>query len=99
MKEKSDSSIEYHIAETESFAKKIEKKEFSKYYSKIKEYIYPLLNKNPVFGPDIKHLKGEFSGLYRCRIGDYRLFYHVDLENNVVTVVDFRHRKDAYKKK
>jgi mRNA interferase RelE/StbE len=37
------------------------------------------------------------GGLYRIRIGDYRLIYSVDDEKRVVDVVAVRHRSDAYR--
>lgn len=92
-------STEYEIAETDSFAKKIEKTEFNTIYSKIVDYIYPQLRKNPFYGPNIKKLKGEFSNIYRYRIGQYRLFYTIDTNTIVVFIIDLSHRKDSYKKK
>jgi mRNA interferase RelE/StbE len=67
-------------------------------YSKITEYIYPILRKNPFFGPNIKKLKGEYKELYRFRTGDYRLFYKVEQLKIIVIVVDIENRKDAYHK-
>ena len=89
----------YKIAETENFRKKIEKVSYSNIYSKIKDYVYPILRKNPFYGPNIKKLKGEFKELYRFRIGDFRLFYKVMEETVIVFIVDIEQRKDAYKKK
>lgn len=64
-------SDRFKIAETSSFQKNINKLKNNKLYTKIKEYVYPILRKNPYFGPHIKRLKGKFSGIYRYRIGDY----------------------------
>ncbi|MEL6353054.1 MAG: type II toxin-antitoxin system RelE/ParE family toxin, partial [Cyanobacteria bacterium J06627_28] len=36
------------------------------------------LEKNPRSHPNIKPLKGEFSGCYRYRIGDYRVIYKIE---------------------
>ncbi|MDC7226994.1 MAG: type II toxin-antitoxin system RelE/ParE family toxin [Spirochaetales bacterium] len=60
------------------------------------EYIYPLLKKNHYFGPNIKRLKGEYSGLYRYRIGKFRLFYEIDNDKIIVFIIDIEDRKDAY---
>ncbi|MCF7954118.1 MAG: type II toxin-antitoxin system mRNA interferase toxin, RelE/StbE family [Spirochaetales bacterium] len=87
----------YKIAETESFLKIIEKYEHKRLYKKIKEYVYPLLKRNPFYGPNIKKLKGDYSAFYRFRIGDYRLFYTIDNEKIIIFIIDIRHRKDAYK--
>lgn len=43
---------------------------------------------------NIKQLTGEFKGLYRLRVGDYRIIF--SLEDNLITVIAILHRKDAY---
>lgn len=90
-------SNRFKIAETESFKKKIQKVEYKRVYRKIEEYIYPLLRRNPFFGPNIKRLKGNYSEFYRFRIGDHRLFYTTDNDKIIVFIIDIVHRKDAYK--
>lgn len=89
---------EYRIAETETFQKQITNPEFHKIYIKIRSYVYPLLKRNPFHGNNIKKLKGDFAGVYRYRIGDYRLFYTIDTARIIVFVVSISHRKNAYKK-
>ncbi len=42
-------------------------------------------------------LKGEFTGLRRIRIGDYRIGYEVQIEQLVILVVRIVHRRDVYK--
>ena len=42
-------------------------------------------------------LKGEFTGLRRVRIGDYRVIYEVTCETLVVLVVRIAHRRQAYR--
>ena len=44
---------------------------------------------------NIKALTGEFKGLYRLRIGDYRVIF--DIEKYVITIIAILHRKDACK--
>ena len=92
-------STKFKIAETDTFSKKIEKSECRSIYSKIINYIYPQLRSNPFYGPNIKKLKGEFTDIYRYRIGDYRLFYTVETDTIIVFIMDLVHRKDSYKKK
>jgi len=55
----------FRIAETDIFLKTIEKNEYKKLYKKIKEYVYPILKRNPYYGPNIKRLKGKYSEFYR----------------------------------
>ena len=87
----------YRIAETETFEKKIKSTKYKFLYKKIKEYVYPILRKNPYFGSNIKKLKGNYKDLYRFRIGDYRLFYKISEDTVIVFIIDIETRKDAYK--
>jgi mRNA interferase RelE/StbE len=43
-------------------------------------------------------LKGS-EDEYRIRIGDYRIRYEVDDENQLVQILQCKHRKDIYRKK
>lgn len=48
--------------------------------------------------PDgVVKLKG-FDNEYRIRVGDYRIRYEVDDENQLVQILQCKHRKDVYKK-
>ncbi|MHB8632743.1 MAG: type II toxin-antitoxin system RelE family toxin [Thermoplasmatota archaeon] len=46
-------------------------------------------------GADIKRLH-DAPGLFRLRVGDYRIFYAVYPDQRVVVVTDVRHRSHAY---
>lgn len=87
---------DYSIAETDSFRKKIEHRDLKHLYSKITDYVYPQLKKNPFFGNNIKKLKGEFEGIYRYRIGSFRLFYTIDSDRIIIFILDIEKRKDSY---
>ena len=87
----------YRIAETETFEKKIKSTKYKFLYKKIKEYVYPMLRKNPYFGSNIKKLKGDYKDLYRFRIGGDRLFYKISEDTVIVFIIDIETRKDAYK--
>ena len=43
-------------------------------------------------------LKGKYSGLYKFRIGNYRLVYSIDHQNQELFVLFFDHRKNVYRK-
>jgi mRNA interferase RelE/StbE len=75
----------------------MKKREYNRIYQKIKSHIYPCLRTNPHFGRNVKRLKGDFKNIYRYRIGDYKIFYIIDEDDNRVFTLDFHHRKDAYK--
>ncbi|WP_193196190.1 type II toxin-antitoxin system RelE family toxin [Nostoc sp. MG11] len=48
--------------------------------------------------PDgIVKLKGS-DNEYRIRIGDYRVRYEIDDENQLVQILQCKHRKDVYRK-
>lgn len=80
-------SDKFKIAETETFQKVIKQTKFKKIYTKITTYIYPQLQKNPFYGPNIKKLKGEYAAFYRYCIGSYRLFYQVSKNKITVFIV------------
>ena len=42
-------------------------------------------------------LKGQFSGLRKLRIGDYRVIYSIDDARRNVDVSAVRHRSEAYR--
>ena len=48
-------------------------------------------------GPDIKPLKGH-EGLFRLRVGSYRIIYTVDNGELVVYVIDAGNRGQVYSK-
>ena len=41
-------------------------------------------------------LKGKFSGLRKCRIGDYRIIFSII--ENIVLITRVGHRKEVYKR-
>ena len=45
-----------------------------------------------------KPLSGEFKGLYRLRVGDYRVIYSIDSSpTRRINILLIGHRKDIYK--
>jgi mRNA interferase RelE/StbE len=50
-----------------------------------------ILSSNPEKGKKLKH-----SDFWRLRIGDYRVVYEVDYNNNQIIVLFIGHRKDVY---
>ncbi len=93
-------SSSYAIAETESFRRSLRKnKAIARLYPRIRDVVYPLLRREPHFGPNIKRLQGEFSEFYRYRLGDYRLFYTIDEEETIVIIADLRSRQASYGKR
>ena len=54
------------------------------------------INRLPENG-DRKQLKG-YPGMYRLRVGDYRVIYTVENQKLIVRVVNIGNRGDVYKK-
>jgi len=42
-------------------------------------------------------LTGNFSGLYKLKVGAYRVVYEIDYERKIITVHKIGHRRDIYK--
>jgi len=53
-----------------------------------------LLSAEPFKG---EALLGEFKGLRRYRIGDFRIIYGIDLQKQYLIVIRVRHRKEVYR--
>lgn len=68
--------------------KRIDKTHARKLLAKLEE----VLGRNPHAG---ESLKGEFQGLFKYRIGDYRVIYTKTSEG--VLVLRIAHRKEAYR--
>jgi len=86
---------DFKIAETKEFKKNIKKLD-TKIYIKIKSIVYPQLKKNPFYGTNIKKLKGDYEGVYRYRVGNYRLFYIIESDKVIVIITSISHRQGAY---
>lgn len=45
---------------------------------------------------DIKPLKGQ-ENIYRLRVGDYRILFEIDLENDIIVISRIAPRGEVYK--
>jgi len=63
---------------------------------KIKEKLELLIENLDDLKNNIKALKGEYSGLFRLRVSDYRVIFRVEEERIVITILRVGHRKDIY---
>ncbi len=79
-------TIEYK-ASVERDLRRIDKKHVNRILNKIEK----VLSENPNKG---EPLKGEYKGLYKLRIGDYRAIYTKTKEG--VLILRIRHRGKAY---
>lgn len=55
------------------------------------------LEKNPIYGNNIRPLTGQLKGLIRYRVGDWRLIYRLFKEKKTVEIVAILPRGDAYR--
>lgn len=46
---------------------------------------------------DHKPLSGEFKGLFRLRVGSYRVIYSIDSSSRRINILLIGHRRDIYK--
>ena len=53
------------------------------------------ISESPFRGGNIRKLQGR-QNEYRCRVGRYRIVYHVDKENRMRTILGILPRNDAY---
>jgi len=44
-----------------------------------------------------KPLKGQYKGLWRYRVGDYRIIYRISDAEVLVLILRIAHRKESYK--
>lgn len=78
----------YYKASIERDLKKIDKAEVKKILNRIEKE----LGKNPGKG---EQLKGEFRGLLRYRVGDYRVIYARTTDG--ILILRIGHRKEVYR--
>ena len=56
-----------------------------------------ILAQNPeALKNNIKPLKGKYSGLYRLRVGNYRVIYRIYQEKLLILIVRIGHRSEIY---
>ncbi len=90
----------YRIFETDEFCKRLEKlpkRDVAFLQKKLCGYVYPQLKEEPFFGNNIKKLRGYHPDTWRYRIGRFRMFYSVDLDDEVIYILTIDQRKDAYR--
>ena len=55
------------------------------------------LAQNPHNHPSIKRLRGELSGYFRYRIGDWRVVYEIKEDEVIVIIVMIAYRRNVYR--
>jgi len=76
------------------------RKELRKLDPQIQDRIIKWLRQNLATGKDPQRigtsLKGRMKGLWRYRIGDYRIISQIQDENILILVIRIGHRRDIY---
>jgi mRNA interferase RelE/StbE len=96
-----DDSSEFRIFETNESLKRLAKlpEDYPEFIrEKLDEYVYPQLKQEAFFGPNVRKLRGYSPDVRRYRIGRFRLFYAVDLEDRVIYILSVDLRREAYRR-
>ena len=91
----------YKIFETEKFTRSLEQDfggQRKKIIIKLRKYVYPQLKESPGYGANIRKLRDWSPPTWRYRIGDYRFFYEIAFEKQIIFMLLAEHRSKAYKK-
>ena len=59
------------------------------------ELVEDILTQDPLRG---KPLTGAYKGLWKYRLGDYRIIYTIERQHATVSVLRIRHRKEVYRR-
>ena len=62
----------------------------------VKEKLEILAQNPELLKNNIKPLKGKYKGLYRLRVGNYRVIYRLDKEEITILFIRIGHRRDIY---
>ena len=92
--------INYRIYETGEFLSilaRLDAKSKRFVETKLATYLYPQLRERPHHGTNIRKLQGYRPATWRYRLGRFRLFYTIDENEHIVTILTFDDRKDAYR--
>lgn len=90
---------DFKIFETLQFLQDLEqdfKGQQGKIKSKLTDYVYPQLRKNPYFGKNIKKLKNYEPETWRYRIRGFRFFFTIDGSKKIVSMISADNREGAY---
>ncbi len=71
--------------------KRLDKKTSRRIIDKVKNHLI----KKPI--KLSKSLKGRFQGLFRYRVGDYRVIFVLDYEKEELLILAVNHRKNIYR--
>jgi mRNA interferase RelE/StbE len=65
--------------------------------TRLLDHCFKNLEESPLFGPNIKRLKGGLEGSFRYQMGGLRVIYSVDIELKKIFIETIGPRGDVYK--
>jgi mRNA interferase RelE/StbE len=83
--------LAYKITFKKSVSKDLKKIE----HSEVERILQVISSELSMKADQFPTLKGQFTGLRKYRVGDYRVIYSII--NDSVLILRIRHRKDVYK--
>lgn len=66
------------------------------YFSSIADDVNALQKNYFPEGKKCKRLQGELHDLFRLRVGQYRVLYHVNHQKKIITILRIFHRNEGY---
>jgi mRNA interferase RelE/StbE len=83
----------YNIEYTNKF-----KRELDNLSSDVKERIQQIIENEIKHNPYIgKQLKGKYKGLWRYRVEKYRIIYHINEKDKLITFIEVGLRESVYR--
>ena len=64
--------------------------------TRLLDHCFKNLEESPLFGPNIKRLKGRLEGSFRYQMGGLRVIYSVDIELKKIFIETIGPRGDVY---
>lgn len=95
-------SPEYRLLETPGFIKDLDglgAPVSRRIRAALQVRVYPVLRATPRHVPSAARLRDWEPPTWRIRIGNWRVFYEIDDENRIVSLIAADHRKDAYERR
>ena len=101
MQRRSEAALsEFRIFETDEFLKclkKLASRDGAFLRRKLDLFVYPQIKTEPFWGNNIKKLQGYTPDTWRYRIGNFRVFYIIDQDEQIIYLLTVDDRKDAYR--
>jgi mRNA interferase RelE/StbE len=91
---------DFRVFETDEFLKRLKKlsssdRDFLR--KKFDFFVYPQIKQEPFRGNNIRKLKGYTPDVWRYRIGRFRLFYTINQDEQIISMLTVDDRKNAYR--